>query len=188
MKKLIVPTIGALLLLTGCSTTSQNIEKSEKKKYIKYDNTNHVFGDENKAIEVLTYNQIINGKQDVKITFNIDKFPYYKEFNLCEDKQSFKRLKSVQKVDNGPDKVEYVDEKIDCSGYIKVSKGFKKEDIIGSFKFNILKGFNVQDFRGHDLLLKEIQESSTSYTFFESEFLQEGLDGKKENFWTRTKK
>ncbi len=142
------------VLISGCSTSGINTENKMEKKYIKYDNTNHIIGKKSEAIKTLSYNEIINNKQDVKITFYIDKFPYIKKFNLCKDKQTYKRLKSVAQMKNSSDKLEYETIKIDCNGYIEIFKNHNN-NIIGNYSFTLLKGFNINRSLKYDILFEE---------------------------------
>lgn len=188
MKKIILPTIGALLLITGCNSTNMNINKVEKEDYIKYNNTNHIVGEKHKAIEVLTYTRMFNDKVDEKITFYIDKFPFNEDFNLCEQKQFYKNLELTQKNKHILDELNLLKKKINCIGYIKIQKEFDKKNISGEYKFNILKGIETKDSHGNDSLFANISKTQGNSYFEDRNIKEEGLKGKEEVLWTRTKK
>jgi hypothetical protein len=188
MKKIKIILLSLLIILiSGCSLTTINNKKQLQKQYITYDNTHHEIGNKNEAIEVLTYNEIINNKQNVKITFYIDKLPYEKKFTLCPDKQSFKRLKTITQTKNVPDTPTYETVKIDCDGYIKLNKTFDNKYLEGHYQLKILRGFNIQDFGGYDLALEEKSIYSVSHSFFDDFYSSDNLKEKKEHFWNRQK-
>jgi len=67
------------LVLVGCS--QHNVPLSEKKLY---DNTHHVVGKKKDAIKTVNYVEKLNNRIVNQVTFYIDKFPYRKKINLCQ--------------------------------------------------------------------------------------------------------
>ncbi len=145
MKKILLA-ISVVSLFTGCSIKSLSSKKNDD--FVRYDNTNHVVGDKEKAIKTLVYIEKFNDTIDKKIIFYIDKFPYQKDFDLCSDQKDFKQLKSVITYKNGDSKPIYINHPIEC----KSSITFENEKI-GSYNLSFLTGFKNYKLKGYDMPL-----------------------------------
>ncbi|WP_419777754.1 hypothetical protein [Malaciobacter marinus] len=183
MKKYILGiSVISSILLSGCATSNSMLKKDES--FIKYNNNEHTIGNKENAIKTLTFHKTINGENDYKITFYIDKFPYHKEFNLCTDQSNFKRLKSVTTYKNKKDKLTYEDIAVDCNGYINVFKNKYVKGLSGNYKLKLLNGFNIAKLKGHDMKLESTTIHEVSTTMFEDFAIESKGSNTTKYFWT----
>ena len=145
MKKILLA-ISVVSLFTGCSMKSLSSKKNDD--FVRYDNTNHIVGNKEKAIRTLVYVEKINDTINKKIIFYIDKLPYKKDFDLCNDQKDFKQLKSVITYKNGNSEPIYVNQPIDCKSSITL-----ESERIGSYNLSFLLGFKHYKLKGYDMPL-----------------------------------
>ncbi|WP_294962011.1 hypothetical protein [Sulfurimonas sp.] len=153
MKKTFLSLVAVSLVFTGCVTKQANIEREIlEKDLIKYDNSKHVIGNKNSAIKTLVYTENIEGKDDKKIIFYIDKLPYTAKFNLCEDKKAYRDFESVvTNKKTGAKAPVYFTSKVDCASSIIISK--YKDNFEAVINFKMLNGFRVAKIGDFDKLL-----------------------------------
>ena len=169
MKIKLVGSLVMISILGGCSASTLSIkEEKSNKKFIKYDNTNHIVGNKDRAIKTLIYKRNNNGKIEKRITFYIDKLPYKMKFDLCKDQKKIQVLKSVIDMPNGKSKGIYEDEIIDCNSAIYIYESKRTNKIEGSYNLKMLNGFNVHYLKGHELLLKNETTAYVSRIVFET--------------------
>jgi hypothetical protein len=158
MKLLFVPVI-SFTLISGCAVKTENNEtkvQSKENNFFKYDNKNHILGDKNNYIKKVTYTE----GSDKRITFYIDKFPYKKEFNLC-NKNDF-----IQDLKNNYKNAEYKEnDKNTCRSYIYMNKEDNlKVPYWTSFNFNFLDGADYN--KQYNLFLESTSKYSSTNSFF----------------------
>lgn len=152
-KLLTVSLLGISILISGCTTKEQSNDNS----FFKYDNKNHVIGDKNNYVKKVTYVQGDNRK----IVFYIDKFPYKKEFNLCNKNDFIQNLKN-----NYKDSKYEENKNNNCKNYFYISKEEAlKVPYWTSFNFNFLNGADYN--KKHNLFLESTSNFSLQNSFFQ---------------------
>lgn len=137
--------IATLIVFTACA--DKNTQLNTKNKA--FDNSNHIIGNKENSITTITYNEIYSDGNNVKITFYIDKFPYYKKFNLCQNNTSYKNIKSVTTNKKGEDFITYQENPLDCNSYIHLIQS-EYNQIEGDYKFNYIQDFSSYKIQGYD--------------------------------------
>lgn len=148
MVKKILFSIGCIAILSACSSKLNQLDKD-----VVIDNSNTIIGKKENAINKLTYNEIAADGNNVKFTFYVDQYPYYKKFNLCENNPTFKTIKSVTTNNKGEDFINYDEKTLNCNSYIYISS-FQNNEIKGDFEFNFLSGYNTAKVKGYDTKLE----------------------------------
>ncbi len=153
-KMLLIGLIGIGPLISGCTTQPSN----DKNDLFKYDNKNHVVGDKNNYVKKVIYTE----GDDKRIVFYIDRFPYKKEFSLCNKNEFIQNVESTYK-----DSKYLENKKITCKSFISIDKTDLKVPYWTSFNFNFL------DNAKYDKQNNVFVESGNSFNIINS-FFQDG--------------
>ncbi|UXC28559.1 hypothetical protein N3114_11385 [Aliarcobacter butzleri] len=138
------------VLISGCAIKKTS---SENNVYIP-DNKNHIIGDKDNYIEKVIY---LEGK-DKEIVFYIDKFPYKKEFDLCNITNLNKEIS-----------IDYPNAKYinnDCKSYIYINK-VEGDAIPYRSSFDIKFLTEIEYNKSSNLFLKKISRTNILNTKFQ---------------------
>ncbi|MBM6549891.1 hypothetical protein [Marinomonas ostreistagni] len=164
-------------ILSGCSTTEKQLpEETVVNQTVQYE-----VGKAESAIgNVKITLKPVDGYEQA-VTVNFDKAPYKKAFNLCENTRIYDLKDSVSPSSEGINKAALDTKKLNCDSWVK-AKAIGNDKFFVSYKIKVLKGYEVEDAKGRDVYLPEVQEFKLIPTVFTSgdsiEVVNEFADGK----------
>jgi hypothetical protein len=136
--------------------TNKGLEISTKKHVVE-----HKIGEPANTIETLVYIETENNLVKNKVVFYIDKFPYDKTFNLCDEQKTYRYLESVTTYKDGTTKPTYQEKPIECTSSISLTN-----EQYGTYSLKFFEGYKTGTLNGHSFELpvtSNIQANSEDF-------------------------